>query len=208
MVLYKSLINFLGLNDEKNQFITFGVYNNLILFIDSILSEVFLIYSAPLGVGLVKKPFLIFVSTVFFSVFLKRKGARYQETILNKYHAIPFFVYILIQIELFFTRNVAIGFAGSALIGLLFFMMMCTKSSVCFLVIKHLLLLYTLFRSLLNNDCLEGFCQRDYYLYKYTEYYIVAQKKEIRLNRIILLLFVLLVVFSSRKLYILYMPLA
>ena len=198
---------FLGLKEETNRLLTFGVANNTMLLFYTLLEKdllrncVLLDQSKILG-----KLIVVVVSTFCFSRFFNAKGRRFQEEIINLYGVIPTVTFALIRLELALTKNLRIGvlyILAVVLCVLILPPLYLEPHPICKIPIylsRHLLLFYTLFRSLISVNRLNQFYKIHPSLCGYKVVYGIVQGDQITLNRNVLILIVFLLVFTVLKL--------
>lgn len=197
----KKLVEFTGLNDKLTTFLVFGVavnvVVNLFLYKLSLIKNPFviIIYGKPFNYkSIISFIFLIF-SVSFFSHVKKKKGTAFQKKVFYKYNILPTLLLFLIKIEYFLTKRFIVGFFFSVFLLSTLFLIYYNGLNhykvlkVLGLFLKSLLLVfYPLFRNLFNFSL---FLKKDLHnkeLLYYKKYYQLLQKKEISLNRLLLVL--------------------
>ena len=103
MVLLKKLVQFLGLNEEINRFLTLGLCNNIVLFLytlyeKNLLSGIFIENKNLLG--FLGRILIVLVSIFCFSKIFKKNGILFQERVLNMLGVVPTIVFFSILLEL------------------------------------------------------------------------------------------------------------
>ena len=102
MVLLKKLVQFLGLNEEINRFLTLGLCNNIVFFLytlyeKNLLSGIFI--ENKTNLGFLGRILIVLVSTFCFSKIFKKNGILFQERVLNMLGVVPTIVFFLIFLE-------------------------------------------------------------------------------------------------------------
>ena len=197
----KKILVFFGLDNQIITFCIFGIFNNIILFF---CSTCFLFFENPFIIYVSKQPYnfkyfffiLITVfSTFFFSKLLKKKGIIFQKKLLLKYDIIPSILLFFSKTELFLTKN----FKKSVFLAFLtpfFFLITFYREwhtlifiKIIGLFLRYLIFnFYFLFRVLFDFKIFRVKKEHSIKLYNYSRIYRILQKKELLLNRDILLL--------------------
>jgi hypothetical protein len=117
--VYFEIIKKLELQQKLKRFLIFGIFNNFLLFfynIFSLFKNSFFVsqnidYSGFFfETRYLEVVILLFISTLCFSWFLKKKGHVFQQKIFNVFDIMPRFVFYCIKIEYFLSKNLFVGF--------------------------------------------------------------------------------------------------